>query len=416
MNTRSVIRLPSPARGRGAGGEGGRRRLLRTIALAVTLAAAAASAAGASPALEVVARDPGGHGLLCRLEGKTILLVAGTPEQMGAAHGVLLKDKFQKLSDRVLYLVGGLDSVHGNVWFLDRMAEIERRTGPHIPKRFFDEIDAGAKAAGMSQRDGRYANLFPERFHCSGVAVRGKASRDGRVYHARVLDYMRDINLQGAAAVQVFMPDGRNKWMSLGYAGFIGTVTAMNEKGLAVGEMGGRGEGDWDGMPMSFLLRDIMERASTVEEALEIFRKTPRTCEYYYVLSDKSRNLAAVCTTPRELTVLRPGQQHPLLPHVPEDTVLISGDERAKVLSQRLQESFGQIDAARMIEIIKRPVAMSSNLHDAIFSPETLDMWFADAGRHTPACDERYVRCNLGELIRFYEKTKAETVPPSAAR
>ena len=60
--------------------------------------------------------------------------------------------------------------------------------------------------------------------------------------------------------------------MSLGYAGFIGTVTAMNEKGLAIGEMGGRGEGDWDGMPMSFLLRDVMERADTVDAALAILR------------------------------------------------------------------------------------------------------------------------------------------------
>ena len=74
----------------------------------------------------------------------------------------------------------------------------------------------------------------------------------GRVLHARVLDYMRDIDLQDAAAVTVFMPDGRYKWMSLGYAGFIGTVTAMNEKGLAIGEMGGRGQGHWDGMPMTF--------------------------------------------------------------------------------------------------------------------------------------------------------------------
>ena len=76
---------------------------------------------------------------------------------------------------------------------------------------------------------------------------------------------------------------------------------------------------------MSFLLRDVMERASTVDEALEILRKSPRTCEYYYVLSDKTRAMAAVHCQPDQMTVLRPGQQHPLLPLVPEDTVLISG-------------------------------------------------------------------------------------------
>jgi hypothetical protein len=270
-----------------------------------------------------------------------------------------------------------------------------------------------SKAAGVSQRDGRYANLFPERFHCSGVAVRGKATKDGSVLHARVLDYMRNINLQSGACVQVFMPEGHHKWMSLGYAGFIGTVTAMNEKGLAIGEMGGRGEGDWDGVPMSLLLRDVMERAATVEEGLDILRKAPRTCEYFYVLSDKSRAMAGVHADARQITILRPGQQHPLLPHVPEDAVLMSGDDRAKKLSERIQEHYGRIDAQAMIEIIKRPVAMNSNLHDAIFAPETLDMWFADAGKHTPACDEPYAHCNLRALIRLYEDVMSRNTAQS---
>ena len=365
-----------------------------------------ASPSRSFPEPELVAKDPAGHGVLARLEGKTILIVHGTPTEMGRAHGTLLAEKARSVTARVLYMVGGLDTIQSGRWFLDLMEEIHRRTGPFIPKRFFEEMDAASRAAGISQRDGRLANLFPERFHCSGVAVRGKASKDGRVYHARVLDYMRDIHLQRAAVVQVFIPDGYNTWMSLGYAGFLGTVTCMNERGLAIGEMGGRGEGDWDGMPMTFLLRDIMERASTVEEALDIFRNTPRTCEYYYVLSDKHRNMAAVRATPKELLVLQPGQQHPLLPHVPEDTVFVSGDTRAQVLSQRLQEHYGQIDVQQMIQIIKRPVAMASNLHNAIFSPETLEMWVADAGRDTPACDEPYVRVCLPELVQWYRKTQ----------
>jgi hypothetical protein len=356
----------------------------------------------APPSVEFIGRDPAGHGLLLRTQRKLILIVSGTPEQMGAAHGTLLKEPARKLVERVLYMVGGAESIHSGIWFLDRMEEIQRRTLPHIPERFLVECDALSKAAGVSQRDGRYANLFPERFHCSGVAVRGKATKDGRVLHARVLDYMRDINLQSAACVQVFLPEGYNKWMSLGYAGFLGTVTAMNEKGLAIGEMGGRGEGDWDGVPMSLLLRDVMERAATVEEGLDILRKAPRTCEYYYVLSDKSRNMAGVHADARQITILRPGQQHSMLPHVPEDTVLMSAGDRARKLSERIQETYGRIDVQAMVDIIKRPVAMNSNLHDAIFSPETLDMWFADAGKHTPACDEPYAHCNLGQLIRLY--------------
>ena len=283
----------------------------------------------------------------------------------------------------------------------------ERDRPPHAaarPPRFLAECDALAAAAGVSPRDARLGNLVPERFHCSGVALRGRATADGRVLHARVLDYMRDIGLQDGAAVQVFLPQGRNGWISLGYAGFIGTVTAMNEKGLAVGEMGGRGDGDWDGIPMSYLLRDVMERADTVAAALAILRAAPRTCEYYYVLSDRSARCARRPLRPAQMTVLEPGQQHPLLPYVPPDTVLISGGERAGLLSRRIGEHYGRIDVPTLMEIIKRPVAMGSNLHDAVFSPQTLEMWFADAGRSTPACDEPYVRASLRELIDFYAR------------
>jgi hypothetical protein len=354
--------------------------------------------------MQVLSRDPAGHGLLCQNQGKLILFVSGTPQQMGAAQGAMLAPLVRMMTERAVYLVGGADSFHSGHWFFDTMADVERRTQQHIPQRFFDEIDALGQAADVSQRDARLANLFPERFHCSGVAVRGKASAGGRVIHARVLDYMRDIDLQDAALVTVFMPKDRHAWMSLGYAGFVGTVTAMNEKGLAIGEMGGRGEGQWDGVPMSLLLRDIMERASTVDEAVAIFRESPRTCEYYYVVSDPSGAMRGLRCTPDEVTVLQPGQQDPRLPTVPDDTVLISGGDRAKLLSQRIQENFGRIDVGTMIEVIKRPVAMQGNLHDAIFAPESLEMWFADAGKYTAACDEPYAHVNLRELIEYFDR------------
>lgn len=378
--------------------------------LAIALASAARAESPASQ-LEIVARDPAGHGLLCRSQGKTVLFVAGSPSEMGAAQGRLTAEKVRKLVEHVVYVVGAGQTFRSGKWFFDQMADIERRCGPYIPPRFLEECDALSDAAGLSRRDGRCANLFPELFHCSGIAVRGKATRDGRVLHARVLDYMRDIRLQDGATVTLFMPRGRHAWMSLGYAGFVGTVTAMNEKGLAIGEMGGRGEGHWDGVPMSLLLRDVMERAATVDEGLAILRQAHRTCEYYYVLSDKSRAMAAVECTPEKFKVLQPGEQDPRLPHIPADTVLVSGPDRAKVLAERVEKAFGRIDAAAMIEIIKRPVAMNSNLHDAIFSAETLEMWCADAGRRTPACDEPYARFQLDELLRFYRAESAGKQP-----
>jgi len=240
----------------------------------------------------------------------------------------------------------------------------------------------------------------------------GKATVGGELLHARVLDYMTRMVLQKHAVTFVCLPTGRHAYVNVGYAGFIGSVTGMNEKKVAFGEMGGRGDGLWDGMPMAFLIRKGLEEADSLEHAIRIFRETPRTCEYYYVLSDPSKAMAGVHCTSTEFLVLEPGEQNERLPLVPKDTVLMSAGERAQVLSARLQEAHGAIDVARLIEIIKRPVAMSSNLHNAIFAPAALDMWVADAGRDTPACDEPYVRCNLTELVAFYE---TQNVPVAEA-
>jgi len=355
--------------------------------------------------MKILKRDPDRKGLLCEYRNKKILMVSGTPEQMGKAHGTLLKSEIDSMYDKI-FLIGGAYSVAKNDWFFTRIKEVQKRTSPFIPERFSRESDAMAAAAGLTAFDCKVMNLFPEMFHCSGVAVRNKASKDGRILHARVLDYMRDIGLQQDAVLMIFMPDGLNNWLSVSYAGFIGTVTAINDQGLAVGEMGGGGNGDWDGMPMSFLLREIMEKAATVDEAVEICRKTPRTCEYYYVISDKHKNMVGVYSKPGKLQILKPGQQDGRLPFIPDDTVMISAGARAKALSERILKYYGKIDVKTMIEIIKRPVAMKSNLHNAIFAPETLDVWFADAGENTPACDEPYVQVNLARMIEFFNNNR----------
>lgn len=377
---------------------------MRIIAHLVFLLTLTLGAALQSQNLQVVQRHE--YGLLARTQGKQVLFMAGSPEQMGAAHGALLSRQVQQVSPRTMSLVAAAYCFGKGEWFYDKIEEILRRSQPHTPQRFIDECLSMGKAAGIGERDALCLNFFPELFHCSGVALRGKASLNGEIIHARVLDYMADINLQKYAALQVYMPEDYNNWVSVGYAGFMGTVTAMNDKGLAIGEMGGKGEGDWDGMPMSFLMRDIMERAGTVREALQIFRETPRSCEYYYVISDKSGDMAGVYATPEIFEVLEAGQQDERLPKVPEDTVMFSAGERAKKLSERLHQHYGKITAELMIEIIKRPVAMKSNLHNAVFKPASLDLWFADAGIGKPACDMPYAKVNLNRLIEFYQENK----------
>lgn len=357
-------------------------------------------AQSALPGIKLQKEIPGGWvGVLDG--GQRLLCVSGSPESMGATHGELLKKELAMTVD-CLHLMAAKYSFSRNEWFYDRIREIELRGGPFVPPEYLRECDVMSETAGISITEGRAINFFSEIFHCSGLAVRGRASVDGRVRHVRVLDYLRDIGLQKSAAVIVYVPNEKFAWVSVGYAGFIGTVTAMNEAGVVMGEMGGDGEGKWDGIPMNFLMRLVMEKCSSVAEALTLLNSLKHTCEYYYLLSDRSGDMAAVIARAGEpLQIVRPGEKHSLLPAAYADVVYISAGRRLKHLSDRISANYGRIDINVLQEMIRHPVAMSSNLHNAIFEPETLDFYWSNAGRNTPACDEPYAKLNLRKVVDF---------------
>ena len=348
---------------------------------------------------QVVARE--GAGRLEKVDGTQVLVLKGTPEEMGHQHGVLMKQGIHDLVDRIVYGVGVGSSFEKGRWFFDEVAEAQRRTGPHVNPRHLREMDAMADATGLEHIEMRLANFFPELFHCSGFAVFGKATEGGKMYHGRILDYLRGMGLEQNAVVIVMQPEVGNAWVNIGYAGFVGSVTAMNAKHVAIGEMGGRGEGNWDGKPMAQLVREVMEQADTLDQAVEIMRKSPRTCEYYYVISDsKTKQAVGIAATPDKFDVIRPGQSHPQLPHAIEDAVLMSAGDRYEELAKRVKEGYGKFDAPKSRDLMKRPVCMTSNIHSVLFEPETLDFWVANADSKNPAAHTRYTRYNLAELLK----------------
>jgi hypothetical protein len=342
-----------------------------------------------------------GKGRLEMVDGTRVLFLKGTPEEMGRQQGVLLRKEISALVDRILYGVGVGSSFDKGRWFFGEIESAQKRLAPFMDERYLREMDAMAGAAGLRREEVRLANFFPELFHCSGFALFGKATEGGHMYHGRVLDYLRGLGLEQNAVVMVMQPDQGNAWVNVGYAGFIGSVTAMNEKHIAIGEMGGRGEGHWDGKPMAELVREVMEKASTLEEAVDIMRKGPRTCEYYYVISDaKAKRAVGIAATPEKFETIWPGQSHPLLPHAIPDAVLMSGGDRYEELARRVQAGYGKFDAAAARELMKRPVCMPSNIHCALFEPDTLDFWVANADSQNVAAHARFTHYNLAELLQ----------------
>lgn len=358
----------------------------------------------AGPALSVP------HGRLRWQGGQRLVLLDGTPAQIGEAHGRLLRREVAKGMDSVLYLIGFAETVRSGVWFPDRLREALARLEPHIPADHLAETDALADAVDVPREEAHLANSFPELFHCSGFAVFGKATQGGTLYHGRVLDYMTKIGLQDSAVTFVIAPRGKIPFVNVGYAGFIGSVTGMNARQIGLGEMGGGGAGNWDGVPMTTLMRRALEECDTLDAVKTLWRDSPRTCEYYYVFSDaKIPDAVGVAALPESVEFIPAGARHERLGEGIEDAVVLSSGSRLKLLRKRVQEQYGKIDAQAAIRLMDRPVAMSSNLHNALFVPGESRFFVAHASHKQEAAKRPYVEYDLAEILTEFPLEKDET-------
>jgi hypothetical protein len=362
---------------------------------------------------ETIARC--GKGWLELVDGYPVLHLKGTPYEMGYQHGALYKDHIRENMDNLLIKRGdqaiqvGILKVRPRS-VIDSITAVQKK---FVPQKYYDELRGLAAGADIKYADAVAGNFIPEMFHCSGFAIMNSATKDGTLYHGRVLDYAIDWGLQDHAVVIVAEPDNGIPFVNVTYAGFIGSVTGMNAKSVSVGEMGGRGLGHWAGVPMALLVRDVLERGNDLDEAIAIFRDSPRTCQYFYVVADGKTNRAVGMEASWDkFQLVQPGESNPLLPTPVKDTVLMSAGDRYKELVRRAQEGHGGFDADSARRLMDCPVAMKSNLHDVLFAPRSTKFWIANASHDKqPAANQKYFAFQLTELLARTPEMSAPEIP-----
>lgn len=363
-----------------------------------------------------------GQGFLEEVDGYRVLHLKGTPYEMGFQQGSLLKEDIKELVHFLFEVkarelkveVGGVNLLNPKK-VITGIAATQKK---FVPERFYQEMQGVADGAGMNVQDVIVANFIPEMFHCSGFALSGSATKDGTLYHGRILDYGCDWKLQEHAILTIAEPDGKNAFVNVSYAGFLGSVTGMNAKQVSIGEMGGRGLGHWEGVPMAFLVRMALEEANTLDEAVAVFRDHPRTCEYYYVIADgKTGQGVGMEASWDTFGVVKMGESHPMLPTAVKDAVLLSAGDRYEELVKRVQATHGKIDASAALHLMDRPVAMKSNLHSVLFETASTRLWVANASREgEPAVTQPFHEFRLTELLTHKADTSAPAIEIPAAK
>jgi isopenicillin-N N-acyltransferase-like protein len=366
---------------------------------------------------EIVGRC--GRGYLETIDGYHVLHLKGTPYEMGYQQGkllngeckALLHDLFDGKFKEAKYELLGI-----KLPIQQAIASIFAMQRPYIPARYIEEMQGLADALEVDAQTVFVANSIPELFHCSGFALLGEITEPGTVLHGRVLDYGVDWKLQDHAVLVIAEPDGRIPYVNVTYAGFIGSVTGMNSEQVSIGEMGGHGFGKWEGVPMAFLVRQVLEEAHSLDDAIEIFKTNKRTCEYFFVIADaKSNSAAGIEGGADRFSVVRPGEADPRLPTPVPHAVLLSADNRYKNLCRITQEVIkerGKFSIDRAIHLMDAPVAMKSNLHDVLFAPGLGKLWVANASSDKkPAWTQKYHEFDFRGLLNQPAPTTGKEYP-----
>ena len=277
---------------------------------------------------------------------------------------------------------------------------------PYVPRAELEEMRGmadGIKAAGISGisvDDLHHVMAMPDMTEatCSALIVKGSATSDGHVYQLRILDFGAGAGLEKHPLITVYHSTrpGENTFVNVGWVGFVGLVSGMNEKRVAVSEMGfGSHPGETlAGEPMIFLLKRMLRYADNAEAAVSIIRGAQRNNEYAYGIGDSTGGAYGLITS-REQCKIFPvnvfseiDYGKAILPQFKD--VMYAGHDSQKQC-KLVEQMTGKFDLEK-IKDMTRQIAMKSNLHVVIYDLTTGDMWIANRHEHTRAADCEYVK------------------------
>lgn len=233
----------------------------------------------------------GKNSLRKNMYGQWELVASGNPMDLGNTIGDLSTELIQRQEALFFDKIEDLVPSKFSRYFLRKfLAWYTRKMYTYVKKEYRDEIfgissNLSDKYDYMADKYQRslYLHAAHDIGHamqdlalvgCSSFAVWGENTPDGKLLIARNLDFYIGDDFAKEKVITFINPEHGYKFMSVSWAGFVGVMSGMNEKGLTVTINAGKSEIPLLAKnPISLVAREIVQYASTIEEAIQIARK-----------------------------------------------------------------------------------------------------------------------------------------------
>ena len=268
-----------------------------------------------------------GDNWLAQRDGLMYMSLAGDPFTLGYANGALTQPFLREQEQMMLDLVRSKFSAPWKMWLLKKYVTWRDRDLPgFVPLEYQLEI------FGLSTGGGLSSSVFGPTYHvvlnchaahdishmvmdhplvgCTSFAAWGEYTAGGNLLLGRNFDWQAGECFDRNKIVVRVTPEEGIGFVSVSWPGMAGVVSGMNRERIAVAVNAAQSSVRPEiGVPVSILIREVLQRATTLEEAVQMVRDSQVFVSDSYLIADgKSRRAVVVEKTPAASAIREPGE------------------------------------------------------------------------------------------------------------
>lgn len=352
------------------------------------------------------------------------IYVEGDGFERGVIEGKLNKELAEKQELAFVNQIKKMIPSQGMLHYLKFFVSFfNRNLDQHIPQEYKEEI-YGESLFASHEFDfigpGYYRMLNYHAAHdighalqdknmtvgCTAFGVWGKRSQDSTLLIGRNFDFYVGDEFAENKLINFIVPKQGYKLMMISWAGMIGTVSGMNEKGLTVTINASKSEIPGSAAtPISLVAREILQYAKNIDEAVQIAKKRKTfVSESILIGSQEDNRTATIEKTPSKTELYDPQRdQYIICANHYQGTAFLkdainvenieksSSDYRLQHLTQLIQEH-PVMDVSAAADILRdqtgwngKDIGMGNEKalnqliahHSVIFKPAKLQVWIS---------------------------------------
>ncbi len=256
------------------------------------------------------------------------MYLEGEPYKRGKIYGMLAEQLIQKQEDVFVRQIDKMVPSAIQQYFLKYfLAWFNQDLHQHVPDEFLQEIygisehfsDEHDHIATKYQRILNYHAAHDighmlqgyKMVGCSSFAVQNSHSADSNLLIGRNFDFYMGEDFAKEKLITFMAPSNGIPFVMYGWAGFVGAASGMNAEGLTVTINAGPSQLPTQSkLPISLLVREILQYAATIDQAITIAKKRHTfVSESILVGSAHDKRAIIIEKTPDEVAIFEPSEQ-----------------------------------------------------------------------------------------------------------